>query len=147
VSEPSIVPLQERHLAEVMEIERASFGMPWSQEGLLRVMTTPGSLAYAAEIDGTLVGYVLALRVDEEAEILKLAVHPDVRGQGVARVLNARCIAELKELGCRELYLEVRRSNLAAISLYEGFGFREVGVRKSYYTSPVEDAILMRREL
>jgi ribosomal-protein-alanine N-acetyltransferase len=121
--------------------------MPWSREGFERALTNPGTIAYAATIDGTVVGYAIVLSVEDEAEILKLAVLPEMRGRGIAQVLNARCMAELRDLGCKQLYLEVRRSNVAAISLYKRFGFKEVGVRKSYYTSPVEDAILMRREL
>jgi len=147
VSEPGIEPMREDHLPAILEIEDDSFGMPWSEDGFLRALDNPGTIAYVALIDGTVVGYVMALRADDQAEVLKLAVRGDVRGQGIARVLNARCIEELKTLGCRELFLEVRRSNHAAISLYDGFGFKSIGVRKAYYTSPVEDAVMMKREL
>lgn len=135
------------HVTEVLEIERVSFGMPWSRDGFLRIITNPGVLAYVATVDEKVAGYVCAFIIGEDSEILKLAVRPEYRERGIARALNARCIKDLKEARCRKVYLEVRRTNGAAINLYESFGFRVVGVRKSYYRSPVEDALMMKLDL
>jgi ribosomal-protein-alanine N-acetyltransferase len=135
------------HVAEVLEIERASFGMPWSRDGFLRLMINPDALAYVATVDEKVAGYVCAFIMGEDAEILKLAVRPELRGRGIARALNERCIKDLREARCRNVYLEVRRTNSAAINLYEESSFRVVGVRKSYYSSPVEDALVMKRDL
>jgi ribosomal-protein-alanine N-acetyltransferase len=79
--------------------------------------------------------------------MLKLAVRPGLRGRGIAKALNALCLDELREKGARVVYLEVRGSNREAIGLYEGLGFRPVGLRKGYYSSPPEDALVMRLEL
>lgn len=144
MKKPGIVLLEEAHLDWVMEIERASFGMPWSKESFERLIRNPSALAYAAMLDGVLAGYVCALSAGAEAEILKLAVDPSLRGRGVAKALNAKCLDELKRMGVGTVYLEVRRSNLVAISLYEGFGFRAAGIRKGYYSAPPEDALLMK---
>jgi ribosomal-protein-alanine N-acetyltransferase len=136
--------MRGHHIDEVLEIERVSFGMPWSRDGYLRIMTNPDGLCIVADMDGKVAGYACALAIGEDAEILKLAVRPDLRGSGIAKAMNDRCLRDLKEAGCSNIYLEVRRSNRAAIKLYKGFGFAVVGVRKSYYTSPVEDALLMK---
>jgi ribosomal-protein-alanine N-acetyltransferase len=147
VSEAVIIPMRGGHIPDVLEIERASFGMPWSRNGFLSVITNPDALAYAAIIDEKVAGYVCAFIIGEDSEILKLAVRPEFRGRGIAKALNTRCIKSLKEARCQQVYLEVRRTNSAAINMYEGFGCRGVGVRKSYYSSPVEDALVMKRDL
>jgi ribosomal-protein-alanine N-acetyltransferase len=147
MKEPAIVRMSEAHLAGVIEIELASFGMPWSRDGFLKVLNNPLALAYAAEEEGKVAGYVCALMLGLEAEILKLAVRPELRGRGIAKALNARCLAELREKGAQVVYLEVRLSNREAVGLYEGFGFRRAGLRKGYYSSPPEDALVMRLEL
>ncbi|OGW19607.1 MAG: hypothetical protein A2077_05525 [Nitrospirae bacterium GWC2_46_6] len=79
--------------------------------------------------------------------MLDLAVHPDYRKRGIAKMLLTDAIEELRLCGCRFFYLEVRVSNHAAKKLYKGLGFRTVGTRKGYYMNPVEDAVLMMREL
>jgi len=61
--------------------------------------------------------------------------------------LLERAIAELREAAVRTIYLEVRESNLAARTLYEANGFESVGRRRGYYRSPVEDALVLRREI
>ena len=64
---------------------------------------------------------------------------------GLGRELTARGIKEVVKGGARKMFLEVRRSNLKALSLYESFGFREIGIRKNYYqgSSLTEDAVVM----
>lgn len=143
----SIERMHEAHVPAVIEIERVSFGMPWSRETFLRVIRNPAAMACVAILKDELVGYFCALSFGEEAEILKLAVAPAFRGRGIARSLNSRGIEWLMERGCKTVYLEVRRSNRAAIGLYERFGFRATGIRKGYYSAPSEDALVMRLDL
>lgn len=82
----------------------------------------------------------------KEAELLRIAVDPARRGQGLARTLLRACEAELAVLGIRDLHLEVRVSNAAARSLYAGAGWRESGLRKGYYRDG-EDAVLYAKRL
>jgi [ribosomal protein S18]-alanine N-acetyltransferase len=89
-------------------------------------------------------GYVLARRVGEEAEILNLGVAPDQRRRGVGRGLVEAALAVLGAAGAREVFLEVRQSNVAALGLYDACGFRVVGRRAGYYRRPVEDALILR---
>jgi ribosomal-protein-alanine N-acetyltransferase len=94
-----------------------------------------------------LLGYVVALVMGPEAEIADLAVAPEARRLGIGRALLARVLAELGEAGARTVYLEVRESNLAARTLYEANGFESVGRRRGYYRHPVEDALVLMREI
>jgi ribosomal-protein-alanine N-acetyltransferase len=89
------------------------------------------------------IGYTVTKHVEDEGHILNLAVHPAHRGKGIAKVLVSKGLEELRQKGSRYVYLEVRVSNAEAIRLYESFGFRAGGIRKSYYLEPVEDALVM----
>ena len=90
-------------------------------------------------------GFAAELQLlEDEAEILIFGVHPEVRRQGIGQALLEHMRQILETSGCRAIFLEVRKSNVAAISLYQRFGFRETGMRKSYYADNGEDALVMR---
>ncbi len=137
----TIVPMEERHLAALAEIEKACFHAPWS-ESMLREELGKG-LFLVAEQDGQAVGYVGCQTVLDEGYITNVAVSPDCRRQGIARALIAELIAKARAAGLAFVTLEARASNAPAIALYEGTGFGRVGVRKNFYTAPTEDAVLM----
>jgi ribosomal-protein-alanine N-acetyltransferase len=136
-AEPSDVP-------GMLEVERSSFGDPWSSRAIREAMQSETSQAYVAESDGRLLGFVLARTSGPEAEILDVAVLPGVRRRGVARSLLRAVRDAVQRLGVEEIYLEVRESNRAAISLYEGEGYRTVGMRHRYYRNPLENALVLR---
>jgi ribosomal-protein-alanine N-acetyltransferase len=153
-------PLQIREavradVAEILRIERASFSDPWTEESFATALALDRMQVLVAETpapesrDGAsgLAGYVVALVIGPEAEIADLAVAPDWRRRGIGQALLTRSIAELVAVGVKTLYLEVRESNAAARTLYETNGFRSVGRRRGYYRQPVEDALLLRREI
>jgi ribosomal-protein-alanine N-acetyltransferase len=139
-------------LAAIARIEQASFSDPWTDDALATALDRMVMLV-AAEDEGSgdgaagVVGYVVALVVAPDAEVADLAVAPEARRRGVGRVLLARALDVLAELEVRAVHLEVRESNRAARTLYESAGFRSVGRRKAYYRQPVEDALLLRREI
>ncbi len=97
-----------------------------------------------AERDRRVVGYVVAVRAADEAEILNLCVAPAARRSGTGRALVRAILRRVAALGARAAYLEVRDSNHAARRLYEAEGFAPVGRRRGYYRRPVEDAIVLR---
>jgi ribosomal-protein-alanine N-acetyltransferase len=138
-------------LAAIARIERASFSDPWSEDSLATALDRMVVLVASAEGSGDgavgLAGYVVALVVAPDAEVADLAVAPEARRQGVGRALLARAIDVLADLHVRAVHLEVRESNRAARSLYESAGFRPAGRRRGYYRQPVEDALLLRREI
>jgi [ribosomal protein S18]-alanine N-acetyltransferase len=93
-----------------------------------------------AELEGRLAGFLVARRlVEDEAEILNLAVAPQYRRRGVARAL----LADLCRNFAGVVHLEVRASNSGAQGLYKAIGFKEVSIRKDYYEEPPEAAVVM----
>ena len=100
-----------------------------------------------AEAGGLVCGYVVAWFVLDEGEIGNLAVHAEVRRQGVGAQLLDGAIAAVRTARVEALYLEVRDSNAAARALYASRGFVEVGRRREYYRRPKEDALVLRLEL
>lgn len=132
-------------VSEVVEIERMSFTTPWSEAAFLGEILKLYSLTKVAVLEGKIIGYICVEHIMDEGHILNLAVHPDFRRRGIGTKLMEEVLDELKKNDCRYLYLEVRFSNLGARKFYESFGFRVVGIRRDYYTSPIEDASLMMR--
>ena len=139
-------------LADMHRIEQASFADPWTVDSLETALSLERMHVLVAEsvvedAAGGLLGYVVALVVGPEAEIADLAVAPEARRLGIGRALLRRVLAELGEVGARTVYLEVRESNRAARTLYEASGFGSVGRRRGYYRHPVEDALVLMREI
>jgi ribosomal-protein-alanine N-acetyltransferase len=132
----------------VLAIEEASFTSPWTREMYAAELENEGvSYCFLARIDtGEAVGFCSFWRIVDELHINNLAVLPAWRRTGVATSLLDHVIKEGVRLGARRATLEVRRSNEPARRLYERFGFSVAGVRRAYYTHPVEDAIVLWRE-
>ena len=139
----------------MLAIEQASFSDPWTEETIRSTLALERMRVLVAEERGdegrdgvrSLAGYVVALIVGDEGEIADLAVAPNSRRRGLGRALIDRMLAELAGLGVRSLYLEVRESNHAARTLYDSRGFRLIGRRRGYYRLPVEDALLLAKEI
>lgn len=143
MNDTSIGDMTTDDISEVAGIERISFTTPWSEMSFYNEVKRPGSLSKVARQCGKIVGYICGSRVVDEGHILTLAVRPEFRRHGIASALIGDMINNLTEEGCRFIFLEVRSSNEAAREIYERFGFKLFGLRKDYYKSPVEDAVLM----
>jgi [ribosomal protein S18]-alanine N-acetyltransferase len=149
MTETSATSLEIRALAysdlpSVIEIERRAFPTPWSLAMFVLELSKPTGICLAATRADTLVGYVICSRYDLDWHIMNVAVDPDLRRQGIASAL----LRELYERAPAErarFTLEVRRSNGAAISLYERDGFLVAGTRRRYYQDNGEDALIMWR--
>ena len=126
---------------ELAAVEAASFAVPWSARELAQTLASPFALALRAVRAGECVGYLCATALLGEAEVLRVAVLPTARRQGIARAL-LRTFAE--NVPANVIFLEVRASNTAARALYASEGFSETGRRKNYYEKPAEDAVCMR---
>lgn len=131
----------------LLAIEQLCFSTPWSQTSFLSEVRSRHSLSVLAESEGSVAGYVIVRLVADECHLHDLAVHPDRRRSGVARLLMQNLLKEVRETDTRFFFLEVRASNSAALSLYESLGFRSYAKRKAYYENPQEDAVLMRLDL
>jgi ribosomal-protein-alanine N-acetyltransferase len=138
--------MNNTHIASVAQLERENFSMPWSENVLTAELRNPLALWLVAVLDDEVVGYVGAQIVPDEADMMNIAVSSTHRRKGVARGLILELLDQLKEQGVRSLSLEVRASNSAAITLYDGLGFHQVGRRPGYYKMPKEDALILRKE-
>jgi ribosomal-protein-alanine N-acetyltransferase len=136
----------DEDLDGVLFVESESFTNPWTREMYLAEFDNRGvSFCYVAKNDrNKIVGFCSFWRVVDELHINNLAVAPDFRRAGVATALLERVLSDARSLGTASATLEVRRSNEAARELYQRFGFSIAGVRRAYYTKPVEDAIVLR---
>ena len=142
----TIEKMSREHLLEVASIEEMSFSLPWSLESLELMLTEQASALVALE-DGRVLGYVGMMCVLDEGQIINVAVHPDARRRGVGRSLMQAAEAYAKERGIVFLSLEVRESNIAARSMYSSLGWEEQGIRKGFYSHPVENACVMTKSI
>ncbi len=135
-------------LDAVMAIETAAFTSPWTREMYVAELKNVGvSFCYLArDPTGLVVGFCSFWRVVDELHINNLAVAEPFRRRGTARRLLVRVMQDGARMGARRATLEVRRSNDAARQLYAQLGFSAAGVRRAYYTNPVEDALVLWRE-
>lgn len=149
LTEVALVRLTPDHLKETAEIESLCFSEPWSEEALLYMCTSPHTYALAVmnKKSGAIMAYAGAEYVLDEASIVNVATHPVYRRKGYASMLLRGLEEFLKENGVRDVYLEVRASNVGARMLYEREGYSPLGVRKNYYRFPVEDAIVMGKKI
>lgn len=134
-------------LPAVVAVERASFSDPWSARAFENLLGRDAVTFAVARCGGQVIGYVVLYSAGGEAELANLAVAPAERRHGVGVFLLEHAVASARGAGARDLWLEVRASNVAARGLYARQGFAEVGARRRYYRAPVEDAVVMRREL
>jgi len=142
-----IVRMNESHVAAVAELEQMLFSAPWDEASVRSELKNELSLWLVAAEDGVVQGYIGSQTVLGESDMLNLAVHPAYRRKGIGRMLTAALCDSLKAAGSQCITLEVRISNEPAKALYESLGFVPVGRRPRYYSRPIEDADILRKEL
>ena len=131
-------------LPQVVAIERRAFTTPWSLAMFVLELSKPSGVCLAAEVEDELVGYLVCSRYDLVWHIMNVSVDPDRRRRGIATAMLEALFERVNDSEA-QFTLEVRRSNHAALVLYERFGFRSAGVRRRYYADNGEDAIVMWR--
>jgi len=139
-------PLREADLGRVVEIEVNTFSDPWTRASFRESLARPEVIGLALDDDrGRLIAYGICVLAADEGEILNLAVDAAARRRGLGRLLVDAMVEHLRLGGAEQVFLEVRRSNIAAIGLYRAAGFSVLGERRGYYTHPREDALTMGR--
>lgn len=136
-----IEKFSEKYIDDVCNIERICFSHPWSRADLENQLSLETSHFLVAVESGKAVGYMGLQLFSGEGYVTNVAVLPEYRRKGLAK----RLISKQLENEMSFITLEVRKSNFPAIRLYESAGFKEVGVRPNFYSSPAEDAIIMTR--
>ncbi|MFH1010314.1 MAG: ribosomal protein S18-alanine N-acetyltransferase [bacterium] len=129
------------HLGEVLAIEKASFDDPWSLACFRDLLVQP-AVSWVAIEDGYVVGYLITIWALDEIHLVNLAVRADRRRCGIGNQLMNFLMKQAKARNARAIYLEVRRSNEAAIAFYRQRGFSLLYERKRYYNNG-EDAWIM----
>ena len=138
-----IIPAEEAHLPAMAALQQAVFHPPASEARLRERFAVPHAHILTSLLDDSRVGgYIAVDEIADEAFIDDVAVFPQVQHRGIGNALLARAETEAILRGCRIIHLEVRESS-GARALYAARGYREVGRRKNFYETPVEDAILM----
>lgn len=132
-----------QYIEQLLAIERASFSAPWTLDDYMTEVARPIAHIVAVTDGDILLGYAGFWQVMEVAEVNNVAVAEAYRGQGIGKMLMSGLLDLAALLGCEQVHLEVRAANSGAIALYDGLGFRQVGVRPDYYDNPKEDAVLM----
>lgn len=142
----TVRPMTEKDVAEVAALEAETFSMPWSEKSLTETLCREEMLFLVARKEA-LLGYAGVCMSLDEGEITNVAVAGKARRRGVATMLLEELAARMANAHMKQLVLEVRVSNTAAIKLYERCGFSVAGTRKRFYERPVEDAYVMCKRL
>lgn len=133
-------------LDQVVAIENENFSAPWTETGFFTYLMREDALFLVAEEDEEILGYCGVIMAVDEGDITNVSVKKEMQGQGIGTELLKKLIVQTGEKGVHTLFLEVRESNQPALALYEKQGFVRMGIRKNYYTDPVEDGITMSRK-
>lgn len=133
----------ENDAKEIASIEKHCFSTPWSENQIKS--SDNSTVFFLAKAEDKTVGYGGMYTVLDEGYVTNIGVLPEFRRKGIATKIVNKLIDYSIEKALSFLSLEVRVSNIAAISLYKSLGFQEVGRRKDYYCEPKEDALIMTR--
>ena len=136
----------DKDLGRLALLEKACFADAWTMEMLRDTAKQNGFCCLLAEQDGEEIGFVYGNVVFEDAELYKVAVLPAFRGKGFGKLLAQAFITAMQAQGARQIFLEVRVSNQAALSLYLGQGFEKLRLRKRYYADG-EDCLELKKDL
>ena len=152
-----VEPAQTIDLTALSEIHQEGFSRGWSDGDLEKMLAGPGYSCLVARREGggakPPVGFVIIRSVLDEAEVITIAVSPNARRNGIARLLMAEAIRQLQGERVKTLFLEVASGNEAATQLYAKLGFEQISNRQGYYSSQENgglvssNALVMRRDL
>lgn len=129
---------------EVVRIEQSVHRYPWTRGNFSDALAS-GYLCKAYEDKGRVMGYVVLMPAVDEVQLLNIGIAAEHQRKGFGRMLLNEALEIARNANMRRMLLEVRPSNVAAVALYRGAGFREIGLRRGYYATgqQSEDAIVM----
>lgn len=131
-------------IPDIMEIERASFSLPWTYEAYYNELIMNEFAMYIVlEYHGQIIGFCGSWVIIDEAHITNIAIDPNFRGKKLGEALLRQVMIVVMQKGAKTMTLEVRVSNIVAQNLYRKLGFQNGGIRKRYYTDNYEDALVM----
>ncbi len=144
---PIIRPMTEDDLEAVTAMEQELFSDPWPLSAFLDDVMSEYSHPFVVQMDGEVAAYAILWIGVDEGHLTNIAVGRKYQRKSIAKRLLSYILRFAAESGLTQIILEVRPSNTPAIFLYESFGFARLGVRKRYYRNPVEDCLVMKKEI
>lgn len=147
IDDIKIEKMTEAHLKDLALLEKQCFSTPWSENALRAELAKDNARFFVAITKNEVSGYIGANNVLGEMYVDNIAVFYNYRGFGIGESLIKHLIKVAEEEKCTLITLEVRQSNATARRLYEKTGFSNVGVRKSFYEQPKEDAVIYTKYL
>lgn len=128
------------YIEQIFNLEKDIFkNSAFSKESTENLVKADNSFIYAYLIDEKICGYLMVLDSIDVYEILAIATVEEYRNKGIAQEL-------LDKIKTKDIFLEVRESNEKAINFYKKNNFKQISIRKGYYSDPTEDAIIMKME-
>ena len=149
-AEPVLSEASSRDAGAIAALHSASFNRGWSEQEVETLLLDRHVIAHRATSGGKLAGFIMSRLVEDEAEILSVAVAARSQGRGLARTLLTLHLRRLAGLGARAVFLEVDEHNAAALKLYDRAGFGEISRRANYYPGAggkPAAALILRRDL
>ena len=138
-----ISPASLDDISAILEIENKTNQMPWTEAQFISSMEV-GHYSVVLQEENNILGFAIYSPIIPESHLLNIAIHPNHQGRGLGDKLLQKIIFQNKTMGVKVISLEVRVSNLPAITLYEKRGFFKDAIRPIYYSgTPKEDALLM----
>jgi ribosomal-protein-alanine N-acetyltransferase len=138
-----IEPMERHHVTAVAQIEQACFPSHWPESAFLNELSNRCARYFVARVGNDVIGFAGMWVIMDEAHITTLAVMPQHRRKHVGERLLISLLGAARSLGARRATLEVRKSNEAALRLYDKYAFTSVGLRRGYYADTGEDALVM----
>ena len=141
-----IVDLFYEDIPRILELQRENFADVWKENMLSSAFSSGRFICIGIEEEGSLIGLISCSTTDYDADIEGITIDNEFRRNGFAKALLGLLEVKLKEKNIEKIFLEVRGSNTPAKNLYSSAGYKEVNIRKKYY-SDGEDAVIMAKEL
>lgn len=141
-----ILKLNESYIGQMAEIENACFASPWSADSFKSAFSAGHTSFFGAVYEDKLIAYAGLQHLYGEGAVTNVGVLPEYRRRGAGLAVMKALLEFAKEQKLEFVSLEVRESNLPAVSLYEHLGFERLGVRRGFYSSPKENAVIMQKQ-
>ena len=141
-----LYPVSYSDLDQITRIEKETNEYPWSLNNFESSLDA-GNSSIVLKDRKNIVGYAFFSVIGTDSHLLNITISEDYQGKGFGKKILKKVLLQSKVLGATIVFLEVRVSNLRAISFYEKFGFKRDAIRYNYYAgSPKEDALLMSKQ-
>lgn len=140
-------PMSENDVIKIAEMEKQCFASPWSIAAILSELNAAHSKSFVITLYDKIIGYAVAWFIVDEFHLANIAIDKEYRKKGIGQWLVTELVTMAIQLNKKHAFLEVRRSNIPAIHLYQKLGFSIIDVRKNYYSTEKEDALIMGRLL